>query len=903
MAFFTVKSRALKSGTVTIYPDFNVMDCDDLMTRGHAFYAVWDESRGMWSQDEYDLFRIVDQKLSEAYDELKAKMGSSISVEWMRSYESKTLRQYRAFIKDKADWYVPLDSKVTFSDTKVGKKDYVSKRLLYSMSDCDISAYDELAGTLYEPSEREKFEWGLGSIFAGDNAKIQKFFVFYGSAGSGKSTILNIAQELLAGYTCIFDAQELGSQRNQFSMGDFSGNPLLAIQHDTDLSRIEDNTKINSIVSHEEMKINEKFKTPYTGRIDALLFMATNRPVKITDAKSGIIRRLIDINPSGKTIPHERYNELMDRVGFELGGIAKHCLEVYKRLGRKHYDGYRPMGMMYKTDPFFNFVEDSYPLFSRQDGCTLKQAYGVYKLYCDDSSMTYRLKKYQFREELKNYFRAFHESYRLDDGNQVRNYYQGFLREKFICEEPVGRKDDAQPSLKLTETRSIFDRMCADCPAQYADAHDKPILKWDNVKTMLRDLDTTRVHYVKVPENHIVIDFDLKGDDGEKNAALNLQEAVKWPATYAEFSKGGAGVHLHYIYDGDPTKLSRVYSDGIEIKVFSGNSSLRRRLSKCNGLEVAHISSGLPLKGDKVINFTAVKSERGLRALVEKNLRKEVHPGTKPSIDFIYKILSDAYSSGLKYDLTDMRPAVLAFANNSSHQSEYCVQLVSKMRFKSEDSSEAHDAYLDDRLVFFDVEVFPNLFLVNWKYEGKDSTVVRMINPSPQDVEKLFQMKLVGFNCRRYDNHILYARYLGYSNIELYNLSQRIVMGSRNAMFGEAYNISYTDVYDFSSKKQSLKKFEIELGIHHQELGLPWDQPVEEKLWPKVAAYCDNDVLATEAVFNARKADFVAREILAKLAGMSVNTPTNTLTARIIFGNDRNPKLVYTDLATGKQYY
>ena len=49
-------------------------------------------------------------------------------------------------------------------------------------------------------------------------------------------------------------------------------------------------------------------------------------------------------------------------------------------------------------------------------------------------------------------------------------------------------------------------------------------------------------------------------------------------------------------------------------------------------------------------------------------------------------------------------------------------------------------------------------------------------------------------------------------------------------MFREAYNISYTDVFDFSMTKQSLKKFEIELGIHHQELGLPWDEPVPEDL-------------------------------------------------------------------------
>ena len=122
---------------------------------------------------------------------------------------------------------------------------------------------------------------------------------------------------------------------------------------------------------------------------------------------------------------------------------------------------------------------------------------------------------------------------------------------------------------------------------------------------------------------------------------------------------------------------------------------------------------------------------------------------------------------------------------------------------------------------FYDVEVFPNLFLVNWKIEGEGKPVVRMINPTPTEIEELMRFRLVGFNCRRYDNHILYARLMGYTNEQLYNLSTKIINGSAIASFGEAYNVSYTDVYDFSSKKQSLKKFEIELGIHHQNLVFP----------------------------------------------------------------------------------
>ena len=243
----------------------------------------------------------------------------------------------------------------------------------------------------------------------------------------------------------------------------------------------------------------------------------------------------------------------------------------------------------------------------------------------------------------------------------------------------------------------------------------------------------------------------------------------------------------------------------------------------------------------------------------------------------------------IKYDVTDMRNAVLAFAANSTHQADYCIKLVNNMQFKSAEPSEGvrND---DAKLVFYDIEVFPNLFMVNWKLEGEGKPVVRMINPTPAEIEELMRYRLVGFNCRRYDNHILYGRLLGYTNEQIYDLSKRIVNKSPNCFFGEAYNVSYTDVYDFASTKQSLKKFEIDLGIHHQELGLPWDQPVPEELWDKVAKYCDNDVIATEATFNARKADFTARQILADVAGMTVNDTTNTLTTRIIFGNNRKPQ-------------
>ena len=892
MDFLSIAKQVTKNGIV-ISPKFKLYPkSTDLMIRGGDFYAIWIEERGLWSTDEQEALQMIDIALQNAADEYKAKHGIEPIVLTMRDSDTGMIDKWHRYCqKQMRDSYAPLDEKLIFSNMETTKADYASKRLNYPLEEGPTPAYDKLMSTLYTEEERHKLEWAIGAIVTGDSKKIQKFLVLYGAAGTGKSTVLNIIQQLFEGYYAVFDAKELGSATGQFALEAFKKNPLVAIQHDGDLSKIEDNTRLNSLVSHEEMMVNEKYTKRYSTRFNAFLLMGTNKPVKITDAKSGLIRRLIDVSPSGNKLSPKEYKAAFKQVSFELGAIANHCREVYLD-DPGAYDDYMPTTMMGASNDFYNFIIDAYHVFRKEDGTTLKAAWEMYKTYCEDANVPYPFSQRSFKEELKNYFREFNERFNFEDGSRVRSFYSGFLTEKFD-NELKGKKEE--PKLKLIEfnsTESIFDKECANCPAQYASATETPKNKWVKVTSTLSKLDTTKLHYVKVPENHIVIDFDIRDENGNKSFERNLEAASKWPNTYAELSKSGAGIHLHYIYTGDVTKLSRVYDDEIEVKVFTGDSSLRRRLTKCNNSPIASISSGLKLKGeDKLVNFDSVKSEKGLRTLIKRNLNKEIHPGTKPSIDFIHKILEDAYNSDLKYDVSDMYDAVLAFAANSTNQAKYCMALVDEMHFKSDEPSEAMDSR-DSKLVFYDVEVFPNLFLVNWKIEGEGKPVVRMINPSPSDIEELMRLKLIGFNCRRYDNHILYARLVGYDNQQLYDLSQSIInaKGGSNVFFGEAFNVSYTDVYDFSSLKQSLKKFEIDLGIHHQELGLPWDQPVPKELWTKVAEYCDNDVIATEATFNARKADFTARLILADVAGMTPNDTTNSLTTRIIFGNNRKPQ-------------
>ena len=904
--FLIITTRSNKNN-VEIIPTFRLYPkSQDLMIRGGDFYAVWVESKGLWSTNEDDALSLIDSELTKYADDYRIKNPeANLKIQYTWDSNSGSIDRWHKYCqKQKRDSFEMLDETIIFANTETDKKNYASKRLPYSLEKGNIDNYNKLIGTLYDPEERHKIEWAIGSIIQGDSKFIQKFLVFYGAAGTGKSTILNIIQKLFEGYYSVFDAKALGSASNSFALEAFRSNPLVAIQHDGDLSRIEDNTRLNSLVSHELMTVNEKFKSTYANRFKCFLFMGTNKPVKITDGKSGLIRRLIDVHPSGNKLPAKEYRDVVKKVDFELGAIAWHCREVYLE-NPDAYDDYIPTAMLGASNDFYNFVIDAYHVFKSQNGTTLKAAWEMYKNYCDDAKVGYPLSQRAFKEELKNYFHTYSDRFNLDDGSRVRSYYEGFktsiFEENHTENKKSVMKETIDAFIDFKEQPSIFDTECAECPAQYASSKETPSKKWDDVTTILKDLDTSRTHYVKIPEKHIVIDFDIKDESGNKSFEKNLEAAKKFPATYAELSKSGQGIHLHYIYNGDVTKLSRVYADSVEIKVFTGKSSLRRKLTKCNGLPIKSISSGLPTKGEKkMVSSDVIKSEKGLRSLIERNLRKEIHPGTKPSCDFIYKILEDAYEQGLKYDLSDMKNQIYAFAAHSTNQSEYCVKLVKQMHFKSDESSTPVDT-ASAQMVFYDIEVFPNLLLVNWKIRGEGYKIVRMINPKPEEIEDLLKFRLVGFNCRRYDNHIIYARLMGYNNEQIYNLSQRIINGERNAFFGEAYNLSYTDIYDFASagNKKSLKKLEIEMGIHHQELGLPWDQPVPENLWPKVSEYCDNDVIATEAAFDYLSADWTARQILADLAGLTVNDTTNTLTTRFIFGKNKTPQsqFCYRDMS------
>lgn len=920
----SIYRRGHKEFVYTICPDYDTNGMN-LMLKGGKFYAVLNSKTGMWSTEELDVFSEIDNQLylkresmakEDPYGFWVTPEGDKVLVNNISNSLTKELVNYRTWeSKLPSNFnYHQLDSELTFLNDEVKPEDYRSKRLTYNLEAGSIDAYESLMNVLYSPEERQKLEWAIGSIYAGDSSDIEKLVVLYGDPGTGKSTVLDLIKNLFAGYWAPFVADDLVRKSDQFATSVFKDNPLLAIQDDGSLAKIE-SPIINEIISHKDIIVNEKGKQRYHLRPNAMLFLATNEPVDIHDTKLGISRRLLDVYPTGNKLPVNEYRRAVKQLKFEYGAIAKHCLDVYKKLGKEYYLNYSPFEMIDRTNIMRNFIFDNYDKFCENDPVTRDIAYEWYKTYFEESGLGYPPKRMMFGEQLKEYYQEYYKV-KWFDGKTRRHAYFGFKKELFtsLNENHISvselnntnNSDEIPEWLNLKEcSHSIFDEKFKNVHAQYATGeNDVPSVSWSKCVTRLNGLDTTKTHYILSQElepNLIVIDFDIHGPDGNKSFDENVKAASLWPATYAELSKGGEGIHLHYIYTGDVSELSAVYSPNVEIKVFTGKQALRRRLSKCNDMPITMLATGsLPIKGDKkkMLDWNGVKDEEHLRNIIKKDLRKGSFPSTVQSVKHICDVVEDAYDKGLKYDISDLKSDIYAFASGSTHHHAECLKEIREIHYQSEELHKTIDFESDD-IVFFDVEVFPNLFIACYKRLGGEE-VHKLINPSPDDIRELCKSKLVGFNNRRYDNHILYARILGYSNKMLFNQSQKIINGSKDAFFGEAYNLSYTDIYDFSAKKQSLKKFEIELGIHHQENHYAWDQPVPEEHWDEIADYCCNDVIATEEVWTARYADFEARKALAKIADGTVNDTTNTLTTKLIFGNNKHPQneFNYTDLST-----
>lgn len=894
--------------------DFNVGRLKDIVIQGGEFVAFFNAETGFW-EDKGNFYEFARKLLYEAAEaERAAHPDQTITVLDPKHLSSKVPAKIDSLCKAcEVNKPILFNQVVLWQGDRPEREDYATMTMSYRPVDHACPNYDELMSVLYSPENRTMMEWLAGAALCGDGNKIDKFVYLEGDPGSGKSTFLNIVESVFGEYGSSFKAEDLASTNGMFATAQFKKGPLVAIQHDGDLSKIETNITLNNIISHEPININEKYARSYYIRLNTLLFIGSNYPLRLTDSMSGLLRRCLDPVPTGKLLPIDKYNVLYSGALHEIGAIANRFIDVYKEFGARAYNGYRSSRIVRTGNQLGYWVERNRDIEWARDGeCLLSTEYALYRSFCESTAIK-PISKSLFERQIKFFWDTAIEEVTDNQSKDVRFIDYVWKRKPFgkpifslyEDEEYTGTSDTPNDFLTFTSKSdaSLID-LIKDCPAQYSTENGTPRKRWSDVETTMSSIVSTELHYVKLPHNHIVIDLDCKNLSGGKDRDINFAKIreLGLPPTYGEFSKSGEGIHLHYIFAGcDPSLLTNLIDADVEVKVFSGNASLRRRFSYGNNLPVATISSGIPMREQKdVVIQDGIKDAKHLENVVRKGLRGE-YGSHKVTVEFLDFIIRQCKDKDMSYDLEGYYDQLLEYASNSTNHATQMMAIVVKMPLKN--------GVTEKPIVFFDFEVFPNYNTFCWKILGADKGNKERFPTASFIQTMISKYNLIGFNNKEYDNAIMYEILQGTSPQRLYELSKALTAkGSRTRVSKEAKRLSYSDIYDFCNKKQSLKKWEVDIGIHHQECPHNWDSPLPETAFDEVDEYCLNDVFASEKVFLKNQEDWEARKLLVYLTGLTMNDSTNDLTAALIFGDNIAPQdqFIYTDLSTifpGYEYH
>ena len=113
MDFYKIKEVPTKK-CINVAPNFLVGHSKDFMVRGKSFYAIWDEQRKLWSTDEFDVQRLVDEDLDNYIQERSTHSEEVYNPLYLRDFKSNSWKEYRTFINHMPDSNKQLDTKLIF---------------------------------------------------------------------------------------------------------------------------------------------------------------------------------------------------------------------------------------------------------------------------------------------------------------------------------------------------------------------------------------------------------------------------------------------------------------------------------------------------------------------------------------------------------------------------------------------------------------------------------------------------------------------------------------------------------------------------------------------------------------------------------------------------------------------
>lgn len=928
MDFYDIVTDNTKK-VISIGPIFRTIDIQDIIidNKAQEVIAYWDEETSRWSTDISKLLTGIDNQVFLEYKNFqRLHPEEPVTLNTINNVASSAYRDWLKFLSSVRTPKHDFNSEVLFSDHDIERSDYATYKLPYRPEpSVNIDQFLEGMSVFYDKENLDKLMWFIGATLTGKMHSIQKFAYLYGKAGSGKGTTIEIIKQIFQGpYTGQISLEKL-TGKSEFASAQVRDLPVL-FDPEVNLYRMTNDTPLLALTAHEPISVNKKFRDPIEITFRGFLIAASNQPVKVRNIDAGINRRLIDIYQTGNKMSSDQYVPWLESIPSQVPGIAAYAIERFNLMGRSYFEGYVSQQMLAQTNYMHRFVKEYYTEFT--DPMPLGKAYEMYQNYLSADNVDFKVTRHDFQNDFSRYYESTSQKHQTINGVQSKFWFENFNMSvinnpalNITNDIPV---DQSTPAIFESDF-NYFNQAEPTYPSQLALPNGNPKSPWATVKTTNHDIDQSQTHYINVDPSLIVIDIDMHHPSTDK-PALEILNSLPLPTTYSEPSRDQKGIHLYFHYNDTLPLKNTTINDQVEIKVYTGGQAIRRKFTSSNGIinlatinfeNLRPLIEQAPKENQSMITTDfkkSLESEEQLRTLIKKALRKEVHSATKPNIDFIEHILQQAVLDDLTYNVSDMEQSITAFALSSTNQSTEAVRIASSLPYQNPpvnptvfELPTAPTAHIEPTsMMFYDVEVFRNVFMFSYYKPATMSEPATLINPTQAELRAVVSdQALVGFNNYRYDDFILYYALLGYSPLELFNISKQIIVDKQSSKLSfKAHNISYLDLYEIAVTKQSLKKWEVDLHLPYDETDVDWDAPLDPSLWERVAAYNRNDTKVLPDLLDHIYGDYEAVQILAQMSGMPLNRTINAHTTQIIFtrsdGTHVKPDssyTVYTDLS------
>lgn len=205
----------------------------------------------------------------------------------------------------------------------------------------------------------------------------------------------------------------------------------------------------------------------------------------------------------------------------------------------------------------------------------------------------------------------------------------------------------------------------------------------------------------------------------------------------------------------------------------------------------------------------------------------------------------------------------------------------------------------------FDVEVYPNFFMVLFKDTVTKKVTRFQMSPSVtldrEGLRRTLENNLiVGFNSRNYDVPMIQLALEGYDTYEIKNASDRIILcGIRPWDFCQEFNIEkpdwdHIDLIEVCPLEGSLKIYAGRLHCKRMQ-DLPYDPnaEVDREMCQQLYRYCVNDLDNTILVWDNLAQQIALRIELSRVYGTDLRSKSDAQIAEAVITSELSKKLLY----------